>query len=130
MSKLLAFLRRRVHGLSYGRLLLYASLAAVIVGLYAFKAGAGVEGARIHELDRQIAEEDRQVRLLRAAAARLEQPDRIEKLSEQVLGYGPVSARRETNAAALGEIARQGGQPAPKPVPTQSASLAPAGGPR
>src|SRR5262249_38350519 len=62
-------------------------LAALIVFLvlaltvYAFKTSAGAERRDIADVETQIRDETRDVRLLRAEVAHLESPDRLERLA-------------------------------------------------
>jgi hypothetical protein len=99
------FERRR--GFRLVELLAFGCLAAIVLGVYLTKAAAGSEGARIAVVNKQIAEEQRRMRLLRAELAFLEQPRRIERLAANYLALQPISAKRETQPAALPEIAHE-----------------------
>lgn len=90
-------------------------VAALVLSVYVAKAAAAREGARIAELERQIGENRERVRLLRAEAARLEQPGRLEALSRGI-GMGPVNVHRQTDEARLSAIAAEPVAPAPSPV--------------
>ncbi len=100
---------RRIRGVRVVNLASLGCLTALVLGVYVCKTMAGREGAEIIDVDHQIVEEQRAVRLLRAEVAHLEQPRRIERLSTAYLGLQPVSAKREAQPDALTEIARQGG---------------------
>jgi hypothetical protein len=107
MSVLTALFNRRIRGFRLTELIAAGCLAILVLGVYLTKADAGREGATIASMNRDIAEEQRRVRLLRAEIAHLEQPDRLEALSTRYLALGPVSAKRETLPDALTEVARQ-----------------------
>lgn len=104
---------RRIRGFRVVELAALGCLAVLVLGVYSFKMLAGREGAEIVDTDRQIAEEQHALRLLRAEVAHLEQPKRIERLSAAYLGLQPIPAKREAQADALTEIVRQGASPAP-----------------
>ncbi|MGC1302968.1 MAG: cell division protein [Caulobacteraceae bacterium] len=109
----LAFLfQKRIRGFRVAELAAFFCLTALVFGVYFSKAHAGGETAKIGDVDQQITEEQRRVRLLNAELAHLEEPARIERLSEQYLGLAPIDAKRETSATNLMEIARQAGEPA------------------
>ena len=110
----------RVRGVRIVDLCAVVFLIVLVLGVYAFKAGAGREGAQIADVDRQIGEERRQVRALRARLAELERPARLERLSTSYLGLGPAQARREASPEALSELAHPEPTSAP---PARSASV-------
>ena len=129
--------QRRLRGFRIIDLTAFACLSVLVLGVYAFTAHAGGESAKIADVDNQIADEQRRIRLLDANLAHLEQPERLEQLSTQYLGLAPVAAKQETRPTSLMEIARQGGSGAPgaatgtKPVGAASARpLDPATRPR
>lgn len=95
----------RVRGFRIVDLAAFGCLAVLVLGVYWFKARAGGESAKIAQVDNQIATEERQIRLLQADLARLEQPDRLERLSTQYLNLGPVQAKHETTVEALPSLA-------------------------
>jgi cell division protein FtsL len=86
-----------------------ACLVLMVFWVYLTKAGAGRERSEIAAVEREIGQEQRSVKLLRAEAAHLEQPARIEALSQGYLGLKPVEAKREAQPDSLMEIARVGG---------------------
>jgi hypothetical protein len=99
---------RRVHGFRVVDLGGFACLIALVLGVYLFKAMAGAEGAQIADTTRQIAAEQQRVRALRADLARLESPDRLQKLSTQYLGLQPVPAKREAALDTVAVVVKQG----------------------
>ncbi|HEV7351596.1 MAG TPA: cell division protein [Brevundimonas sp.] len=83
-------------------------VAAMVLSVYVAKAAAARQSASIAALEREIAETDARVRLLRAEAARLESPARLEALSRQA-GLAPADATQVVPEARLPELA----EPAP-----------------
>lgn len=83
------------------------TMVVLALGVYAFKADAGAEGAKLREVDRQVREEARAVRLLRAEVAHLEQPERLQRLAGGYLGLRPMDARRELTAQELADAAHR-----------------------
>ena len=74
------------------------------------------------ELEADIAEDRQRVRLLRAEAARLESPARLDALSKG-LGLAPIDADQRVGEAELDEV-----EPAPVPVePAPEAPTVPVG---
>ena len=138
----MSWISRRVRGFRLVDLVALGLLAALILGVYLAKTIAGGERARIASVERQIGAEKARIRLLQAEVSHLEQPARIERLSETYLGMGPVAFKREADASALAELARKPltqpaklvqatpdptviaprEAPAPLPVPTQMAA--------
>ncbi|HEY3888151.1 MAG TPA: hypothetical protein VGL73_06225 [Caulobacteraceae bacterium] len=95
-------------------------LLALILLVYLAKTIAGSESAEIDHVQQQIGDERARVTLLRAEVASLEQPERLETLSNRYLGLQPVDAKHDIDAQALATIA---GAPAPKPqAPAQGAA--------
>ena len=112
----------RVRGVSLFETLAFACLVALMLAVYLFKAGAGQESARINELNRDILAEQRDVRRLQEELGRLEQPARIEQLSDRMLGLQPVRAKQELQVADLQAISRR---PAVSPGSPVSPAVAP-----
>ena len=98
-----ALFERRIRGFRVVDLAGCALLVTLVLGVYAAKTDAGQEGANITSVERQIGEEQRLLRLLRAELAHLE-----ERLSASI-GLQPVAAARETPPDGLIEVARQSG---------------------
>ena len=112
----------KVRGVRWVELIGAVLVAVMIVSVYAAKAGAARESSRIAELEQDIAENGQRVRLLRAEAARLEQPARLESLSRQI-GMAPVDVHRQADEAALpalrapqADLSDKAAPPAPAPV--------------
>lgn len=101
----------KVRGVRWIEIIGLMLVAAMIFSVYLAKAAAASESARIASLERQITQNGQRVRLLRAEAARLEQPARLEALSRGA-GLGPVDVHRQATEASLAELA-----PIPEPVP-------------
>ena len=115
---------RRVRGVRLVNLWFAGLLLVLVVTLYLLKTFAGGERADIASTEIQIADEQRKIRLLHAELAYLEQPARIERLSEQYLGMKPASGKHETTVDSLGQIVRA--PPPVAPAATLPASSAPA----
>lgn len=115
----------KVRGVRWVEIIGVLLVAVMVFSVYLAKAAAARESSQISDLERQISDNGERVRLLRAEAARLEQPGRLEALSRQA-GLGPVDVRRQTTEDYLPTIAPQ---PDPKPVivaPTAPIDPAPA----
>lgn len=102
----MSLLDRKVRGFRLVDLAALGFLALLILGVYLAKTMAGRERAQIASVDRQIVEEKARIRLLQAEVAHLEQPARIERLSEAYLGMQPTPIRHEASPDALMEIAQ------------------------
>lgn len=110
------WLNRRVRGFRLVDLIALGLLTVLILGVYLAKTMAGGERAKIAAVERQIEEEKARVRLLQAEVTHLEQPARIERLSETYLGLAPVSERRVADLDALPQLARKPITPPSKPI--------------
>ena len=117
---------RRVRGVRLVNVWGAGLLLVLVIGLYLVKTFAGGERADIASTEQQIADEQHKIRLLHAELAYLEQPARIERLSEQYLGMKPASGKHETTVDSLGQIAHGPADPKAKDAqPAQAASSAP-----
>lgn len=114
-----ALFTKRVRGVRLVNLWGAGLLLVLVVTLYLLKTFAGGERADIASTEMQIADEQRKIRLLHAELAYLEQPARIEHLSEQYLGMKPASGKHETTLDGLGQVVRT---PAPTPTATPAAT--------
>jgi len=112
------WLNKRVRGFRLVDLVALGLLTVLILGVYLAKTVAGRERTEIARVDRQIGEERARIRLLQAEVSHLEQPARIERLSEAYLGLAPVSIKREADVESLPELAR-------KPLATPATAVAP-----
>ncbi|QYF87289.1 cell division protein [Brevundimonas sp. PAMC22021] len=119
----------KVRGVRWVELIGAVLVAVMIVSVYAAKAGAARESSRIAQLEQDIAENGQRVRLLRAEAARLEQPARLESLSRQI-GMAPVDVHRQADETALPALKapqadlsdKAVAPPSPPPAPAQDAA--------
>jgi cell division protein FtsL len=108
----LAFLfEKRFRGFRVIELVAFCCLTVLVLGTYFSKAHAGRESAEIGDVDKEITETQRHVRLLQAEVAHLESPARIEALSQQYLNLAPISAKHETQDTGLMEVARAAADP-------------------
>ncbi|MEG1452872.1 cell division protein FtsL [Brevundimonas sp.] len=127
MNPVLASLKRlfdwRVRGVRVIELVSVVCLAAVMVSVYIVKTAAARESTEISSIEREIGENEKRVRLLRAEATRLEQPARLEALSRQ-FGLEPVKVQRRADEDGLAKIAAEHQPPAP--VVTATVPAAPA----
>ena len=80
-------------------------LLVLALGVYLAKTEAGREATAIAKVERQIALEKKQIRMLQAEVAALERPDRISRLSSEYLGLVPPDAKHEAAPERLLEIA-------------------------
>jgi len=131
--------KRRFFGVRIFEVAAFACVLALAFGVYLAKTAAGRERSRIANVERQIAEEQRKLKLLRAEVAHLEQPERLGRLSNAYLGLQPADGTREALPETLPDIVRPAEarvapaapaaspavvtpapQPAPAPVPGPS----------
>jgi len=110
------WINRRVRGFRLLDLIAVSILTVLILGVYLAKTVAGGERAKIAAVERQIGAERARIRLLQAEVSHLEQPARIERLSETYLGLAPVAFRRQADPDALADLARKPLAPPAKPV--------------
>jgi cell division protein FtsL len=106
MNGFAGFLGRSLRGV---RLVEFGALMVMLVmalGVYLAKAAAGRERADITQVESQIEDEQKRLRLLQAEVAHLEEPARLASLSSQ-LGLAPTSAKHQGSPEALAEIARE-----------------------
>lgn len=101
------WLNHRVRGFRLVDLVALGVLTALILGVYLAKTLAGRERAEIAQIDRQIDAEQARIRLLQAEVSHLEQPARIERLSEAYLGLAPVPMKHDASLDQLPELARK-----------------------
>ena len=109
-------LNRRVRGFRLVDLIALGLLTSMILGVYLAKTIAGRERTEIAKVERQIDMEKSRIRLLQAEVSHLEQPARIERLSEAYLGLAPVTFKREISTAGLPDAAGRPVSPPAKPV--------------
>ena len=95
--------KRRVRGFRVVEVGAFALVLVLAFGVYLAKTQAGREWAKIATKERQIAQEKRKIKLLRAEVAHLEQPQRLEALSAH-LGLQAVDGTREARPETLRDI--------------------------
>ena len=104
-------LRQRVRGFRVVDLTALVIFLALALTVYAFKTSAGAQRRDIADVEQQIRDETRAVRLLRAEVAHLEAPDRLERLARGQAGQAPVAAKQEVTAQGLPQVAAGGNRP-------------------
>jgi len=107
MSGLFSVMGRSLRGLRLVEAFALLMLLVMVLGNYLAKARAGRERGDITAVESQINDEQRNLRLLSAEVAHLEQPERMERLSAAA-GLGPIGARHEGTLDQLPEIALGG----------------------
>jgi hypothetical protein len=117
-----AIFTRRVRGVRLIEVWAVGLLAVLVFGLYLSKTLAGREAADITRTKAEIVQEQTHIRLLKAEVAYLEQPERIERLSQLYLHLEPMSGKRETDPEGIADIVRR---PAPQPAPVATAPADP-----
>lgn len=113
---------RRVRGVRLVEVWAIGLLAVLVFGVYLTKTFASREASEITRTQARIEEEQTRIRLLKAEVAYLEQPERIERLSQAYLHLEPMSGKRETDPEGLVDIVRR---PAPAvPIPAAAPEVA------
>jgi len=105
---------RRWRGFKIVEVAAAGVLIALMLGVYLAKTGASRDSNAIVRIEKQIIAERAKIRMLQADVAKLEAPERIEALSTQYLGLGPVKATREAAPEELATVAAgavRGGRP-------------------
>ena len=113
----LAVFTRRVRGFRVIDIIAVMVIIVTALASYAFKTSAGAEDADASNIEAQIQDEQKRIRLLNAEMAHLDDPARIETLSTQYLGLAPISAKQEIVLAGLPRVAGALAPP-PPPLPT------------
>jgi len=108
---------RRVRGFRVIDIIAVMVIIVTALASYAFKTSAGAEDADASNIEAQIQDEQKRIRLLNAELAHLDDPARIETLSTQYLGLAPISAKQEIVLASLPRVAGALAPP-PPPLPT------------
>jgi len=121
----MSLLTRRVRGFRLVDMVALSVLVLLILGVYLAKTIAGRERAEIASAERQIGAEKARIRLLQAEVTHLEQPARIEHLSETYLGMAPVSIKHEASPDVLAEIALHPETAKRRPTPEAAAPADP-----
>lgn len=79
----------------------FVCLVALVAWVYVAKATGADERATIREIERDIGVQQREIRLLRAEAAYLERPSRLEDLVRTHTDLAPVEPINETRPENL-----------------------------
>ena len=108
---------RRYRGFRVVHLAALSLLAVLALGSYIFTTLAGAQNNEAQAVQTRIDQEERRLRLLKAEIAHLEDPGRIERLSNQYLGLQAVNPTHEISARDLARIAAPGPQAATSPKP-------------
>jgi hypothetical protein len=118
----MSWLNRRVRGFRLIDLVAFSVLCALILGVYLAKTIAGRERTEIARINLQIDDEKARIRLLQAEVSHLEEPQRIEQLSEAYLGLGPAPMKHQ---ASLDQLPQLAGKPLAAPAKPLEASVDP-----
>ena len=114
MNPIAGLYNRRVRGFRVINFAAVILLLVMMFGLYWAKTRASGDSAAISRIDHQIIAEKRDIRLLEAKVAGLEQPERIGQLSQDYLHLAPIKAAQEAQPDKLPGLGRH---PAPSPAP-------------
>jgi hypothetical protein len=90
----------KVRGIRWIEIIGVVCVAAMVFSVYVAKTAAARESSEIGKLEAEISETRERVRLLRAEISRLEQPSRLEALS-QAAGLAPVDVHRQASEGQL-----------------------------
>ena len=93
----------KVRGVRWVEIIGVVCVAAMVFSVYVAKTAAARESTEIGKLEDEISDTRQRVRLLRAEISRLEQPSRLEALS-QAAGLAPVDVHRQTTEKQLTEL--------------------------
>jgi cell division protein FtsL len=107
MNRIASLFELRIRGFRVLEMAALLTLVAMIFGVYLTKAEAARERYEIGEVGKQILDEERTLKQLRAESAHLEQYQRIETLARDYLGLQPVKPGRETVAQDLPALASE-----------------------
>jgi len=100
---------RRFRGFRVVNVFAAIVLVVLMVGVYLAKTRAARDSAAIARIEHQMVSERNSIRMLKAEAARLENPERIEKLAVEYLAMAPSKAEHEATPGELAAVAA--GQP-------------------
>ncbi len=127
--RLSSVLTHRVRGFRVFDVAALAVLLVLALTVYAFKTFAGDQRADIVDVENQIHDEGRRVRLLRAEVAQLQSPARLEALARHYADQAPVTARQEVTPDALPQAATAKSAPPAASAPTAPVASAQASPP-
>ena len=105
----------KVRGVRWIEIIGVVCVAAMVFSVYVAKTAAARESTEIGKLEAEISETRERVRLLRAEISHLEQPSRLEALS-QAAGLAPVDVHRQATESQLTDLEPAAHAAAPKPV--------------
>ena len=111
-----SMLTRRVRGVRIVNLVALTVLLTLAVTSYALKTLAEAQGVDTADVQAQITQEGKRIRLLKAELSHLESPGRVEALSTQYLGLAAVDPKHEIDVASLPRIAQSASTSAPQAV--------------
>jgi hypothetical protein len=126
MNAIAGLYNRRVRGFRVINFAAIIFLVTLMFGLYWAKTRASVDGAAIGKIERQIDGEKRDIRVLEARVAGLEQPEHIGPLSESYLHLAPAKTAQEITPDKLAEVIGRPLTPPPVPAVASPAPVAPA----
>jgi hypothetical protein len=117
------FLTARIRGFRIVNLLALTVLLVIALGSYALKTLAGAQDAGGVNIEDQILQEQKRIRMLQAEISTLGGPQRVADLSRQYLNLGPPDARHDITEDALPAMTAQLRDPPPaKPPPTKGSA--------
>jgi cell division protein FtsL len=87
----------------FWRVAAIALIVVLVVGLYKAKTDAARTSAHVRELEAAVETEEARVRALRGEVARLESPERVERLARERLGVEPGSEANPLPERAIAE---------------------------
>jgi hypothetical protein len=124
MNAFAGLYNRRIRGFRVINFAAVIFLMALMFGLYWAKTRASVDGAAIGRIETQIGAQKRDIRMLEARVAGLEQPGRIGQLSEDYLHLAPAKTTQETTPDKLAQISAHPPASGPKTIPAVAVVLA------
>ena len=116
-----ALFNHRIRGFRTLNIVLCATLLTLAISVNLAKTIAGRERNEIGQVEVDMDEERKRIRLLEAEVAHLEQPERLERLARGHLALGPLAARQEASVDTLSTLAGQ--RPQPQPISTVSVTV-------
>ncbi|HWE98730.1 MAG TPA: hypothetical protein VG248_02935 [Caulobacteraceae bacterium] len=122
---LLGVFSARYRGFRIVDIVAVSAILLIALTSYAMKTFASAEDADTSGIETRIAVEDKRVRLLQAEIARLESPDRVERLAASYLDMGTPDHVHDIAARDLPEALAHPAVLKPKPA-VSAASATPA----
>ena len=95
------FLTARIRGFRVVNLLGLTILLVIALSSYALKTLAGAQDAGGVDVEDQIIQEQKRIRMLHAEISTLGGPQRVADLSRQYLGLGPADPKHDITLEAL-----------------------------